>query len=624
MTLSLLAMQVFSGLALGAVLIMLALGLSIVFGLLGVVNFAHGALFMTGAYAGLFVYNLTDSFWAALALAPLGVAALGLAIERFLIRPLAARSPDDSVLLTFGLAYILVEGVRILFGSDGLPFPTPRALRGVVNIGIGYFPLYRLFVIAVVAALSLLLWLILARTKAGLIVRAGARDPLMMRVLGVDMSWVWFIVFGVGTGIAALAGVLAAPMRAVNPEMGATVLSEAFVVTVIGGLGSLLGAVVAGVLVGVVVALTSLFAPALSTISMFALMALVLLVRPQGLFGRAVAASPAPNAAALTEGGAEAATGFLLQLSRFRIPLTLAALAILPWALPSQALAVNVLIWGLFAVGYNLLFGYTGLLSFGHAALFGAGAYATGIAIGEFGANWLVGLALGIVAAGALAAIMGALAIRTRGIYFAMVTLALAQLVYHVALQTPSWTGGENGLRGFTVARIGLGPLTLDFLNPLVKYYVVLVFVGFALYALSRILASPFGAAMEAVRENETRALACGYDVARIKRIAFLLSGLFSGLAGGLSALHLSIVPLDTLNYTTSGQIVMMTLLGGASTFFGPFVGAFAFEVLEDVLSQWTSHWQLWLGLLFVIFVLYLPRGLWGELLARIGGADAR
>ncbi len=614
MTLSLLVMQLFSGLALGAVLVMLALGLSIVFGLLGVVNFAHGALFMCGAYAGVWIYGLTDSFWAALVGAPLGVAAAGLAIERFLIRPLAGRPPDDSVLLTFGLAYILVESVRLMFGSDGMPFPTPRALRGVVNLGFGYFPLYRLFVIAVVAALALLIWAVLARTRAGLIVRAGSRDPLMLRVLGVDMAKVSLLVFGVGAGLAALAGVLAAPMRAVNPEMGATVLSEAFVVTVIGGMGSLLGAIVAGLAVGVVISMTALFAPALSTLSMFAFMALVLLVRPQGLFGRAVPVSTTANAANL----AEIDGGALARFTRWRAPLAIVALAALPWALPSQALAVNVLIWGLFAVGYNLLFGYTGLLSFGHAALFGAGAYATGIAIGEFGAPWFVGLACGVVAAGVLAALMGTLAIRTRGIYFAMVTLALAQLVYHVALQTPSWTGGENGLRGFTVSRIGLGPFSIDFLDPISKYYVVLAFVAVALWLLSRILASPFGAAMEAVRENETRALACGYDVARVKRIAFLLSGLFCGLAGGLSALHLSFVPLDSLDYTTSGRIVMMTLLGGASTFFGPFVGAFAFEVLEDVLSHWTSHWQLWLGLLFVLFVLYLPRGLWGEALARL------
>jgi branched-chain amino acid transport system permease protein len=287
MNAGLIAMQLFSGVALGAVLIMAALGLSIIFGMLGVVNFAHGALFMVGAYAGLWVAMRTGSFWWALLVAPVAVGVFGMAIERFLIRPLYRRGPDDPLLLTFGLGYVLVEAVRIVFGSDGMPFPTPRALAGVVDLGIGFFPIYRIFVIGVVALVLLLLWLGLEKTRFGLIVRAGARDPLIMRVLGVDIGRVWLLVFGLGVGLTALGGVLAAPMRNVNPEMGSLVLAEAFVVTVIGGMGSLLGAVVAGLLVGVAVSMTALFAPEMATIVMFALMAIVLLVRPQGLFGRA-------------------------------------------------------------------------------------------------------------------------------------------------------------------------------------------------------------------------------------------------------------------------------------------------------------------------------------------------
>jgi len=286
MDLQLISLQLFSGVALGAILIMLALGLSIIFGILGVVNFAHGSFFMVGAYAGVFFLGYTGNFWWALLLAPLAVGVLGLGVERLLIRPLYGRPVDDPILLTFGLSYILVEAVRILFGTDGVPFDTPAALRGVSNIGIGYFPTYRLFVIAVVAVVLLALWLVLEKTKLGLIVRAGARDPQIMRVLGVDIERLWLIVFGVGIALAALGGVLAAPMRTVNPEMGNFVLSEAFVVTVIGGMGSLLGSVVAGLLVGIVVNMTSLVAPEMATIAMFALMALVLLVRPQGLFGK--------------------------------------------------------------------------------------------------------------------------------------------------------------------------------------------------------------------------------------------------------------------------------------------------------------------------------------------------
>lgn len=287
MDLQLIAIQLLSGVVLGAVLVMTALGFTIIFGMLGVVNFAHGALFMVGAYAGVAVAMQTGSFWWALLLAPILVGVIGLTIERFLIRPLYGRPADDQILLTFGLGYVLVEAVRIVFGTDGIPFSTPSALVGVVNLGVGYFPIYRLFVIGVVALVLLLLWVGLEKTRFGLIVRAGARDPQIMRVLGVDMRRLWFLVFGLGIGLTALGGVLAAPMRNVSPEMGSIVLAEAFVVTVIGGLGSIAGAVAAGVLVGLVVSMTSLFAPEMATISMFALMALVLLIRPQGLFGRA-------------------------------------------------------------------------------------------------------------------------------------------------------------------------------------------------------------------------------------------------------------------------------------------------------------------------------------------------
>lgn len=282
----LILMQLFSGVALGAILVITALGLSTIFGMLGVVNFAHGALFMVGAYAGLWVASLTGSFWWGLLVAPIMIGLFGMAIEYVLIRPLYGRSIDDPLLLTFGLSYVLVEGVRIVFGSDGIPFPTPSSLTGVVDLGVGVFPIYRIFVVGVVFLVVVLLWLGLEKTKFGLIVRAGARDPTMMKVLGVDISKVWLLVFGLGVGLASLGGVLSGPMRSVNPEMGALVLAEAFVVTVIGGLGSLVGSIIAGLLVGVVISMTALFAPEMATIVMFALMAIVLLIRPQGLFGK--------------------------------------------------------------------------------------------------------------------------------------------------------------------------------------------------------------------------------------------------------------------------------------------------------------------------------------------------
>jgi branched-chain amino acid transport system permease protein len=288
-TLNLLLMQIVTGVALGAVYVLVALGLSLIFGMLTVVNFAHGAFFMVGAYMGVWLFAQTGNFWVCLVLVPLGVGAIGMLTERFLVRPLYGRGIDYPLLLTFGLSIMFVEIVRMTFGLDGIPFSTPQGLTGAVNIGIGHFPLYRLFLIGATAVIVAMLYLFIEKTSYGLIIRAGARDPEIVRVLGIDASKIWLIVFGIGTGIAGLSGILSAPMQAVTPEMGVSLLADAFVVTVVGGMGSLTGAVVAGVLVGVVVSLTSLVSPEAGRVSIFILMAIVLLVRPQGLFGRASA-----------------------------------------------------------------------------------------------------------------------------------------------------------------------------------------------------------------------------------------------------------------------------------------------------------------------------------------------
>ena len=283
----LIALQLFTGVALGAIYVLFAIGLSLIFGMLTVVNFAHGAFYMVGAYVGLFLVSMGGNFWLCLVAVPLVVGSCGMLVERFLVRPLYGRGIDYPLLLTFGLSYIMVELVRIAFGTSGYPFDTPDLLQGAVDIGVGYFPLYRLFVIGATAVVLLALWLFLERTSFGLIIRAGARDPQIVRVLGVDVGRVWLIVFGIGTAIAGFAGLLAAPLQGVIPEMGSTILAEAFVVTVVGGMGSIGGAVLAGLLVGVVVSMTSLFAPEMAKVSIFALMAIVLLIRPQGFFGRA-------------------------------------------------------------------------------------------------------------------------------------------------------------------------------------------------------------------------------------------------------------------------------------------------------------------------------------------------
>jgi branched-chain amino acid transport system permease protein len=286
-SLTALAAQAFTGLVLGGILVLMAVGLSLIFGLMTVVNFSHGALYMLGAYVAFSVFGLTNSFWLSLILAPLIVGTLGLVIQHVLIRPLYGRSPDDPLLLTFGLSLVIVETVKVIWGKVGLTVDPPRTLAGAVDLGFMYFPLYRLFVVAVTAAVLVGLWLLLEKTNMGLVIRAGTRDPLMVRALGVDLGRIWLIVFGLGIGLAGLSGVLAAPMRGVYAEMGVEIIIECFVVVVVGGMGSLPGAIVAGLLIGEIVSLTTFFAPKLAEIVVFLVMAVVLLVRPSGLFGEA-------------------------------------------------------------------------------------------------------------------------------------------------------------------------------------------------------------------------------------------------------------------------------------------------------------------------------------------------
>src|SRR3954470_12560503 len=276
-----------------------------------------------------------------------------------------------------------------------------------------------------------------------------------------------------------------------------------------------------------------------------------------------------------------ASAGWFDFAKRHRAILASIFVLVFPLVMPFTALAVSILIYGLYALGFNLLYGYLGLLSFGHAALFGTGAYLCGIAIVHFGLPWFAAILLGLVGSLVLAAIIGVLTNRTRGIYFAMITMALAQCVYYLFYQAVDWTGGENGLRGINVRVVDIFGLRLDFINPLTRYYLIAAFVIAAFFVLSRILASPFGAVIEAVRENETRARASGYDATATRLITFVLSGGFCGLAGALQALHLSIVPIEIMHYDTSGIVVMIALLGGMGTFFGPMIGAAAFLMVR-------------------------------------------
>ena len=299
-------------------------------------------------------------------------------------------------------------------------------------------------------------------------------------------------------------------------------------------------------------------------------------------------------------------------ISRHSLVCILLFFIIFPFIVPYKALATQIIIWGLFALGFNVCLGYTGMLSFGHAAYFGAGAYTTGIVLIRLWQNIWFGLFAGLVMGALLALILGYLCIKRRGIYFAMLTLAFAQLVYFVAFQWVDLTGGDNGLRNIPAVPLSFFGLSIDIHSPVRFYFFVLFFVFLSLLALNRILQSPFGHVLQAVRENEQRARSCGYEATNVRWLAFIISGAISGLAGGLYALYLHFVGIESLYYSTSGQVIMMTLLGGMGSFIGPFIGAGVFLYLEDVLSAITPNWMIFLGVIFVLCVLFFPSGIWG------------
>jgi branched-chain amino acid transport system permease protein len=284
-TVELIRSQLMIGLSLGIIYVLMASGLSIIFGLLRVVNFAHGTFYMLGAYSFFYMLTLTGHFWIALILSPIVIAVIGMLTEIFTIRPLYGTNEINPLLLTLGLTYVFVDVIRIAFGLAGEPTAIPAGFTGVINFGFMTFPKYRFFIIIVGAIVIGLVWLFINKTNIGMIIRASTKDSEMVQMLGLNVRRVWTMVFGIGIGLAALAGALSAPISGINPEMGTITVIEAFVVVVVGGMGSLAGSVVAGLLVGEIVALTTLYYGQAGHASIFALMVIILLTTKYGLFG---------------------------------------------------------------------------------------------------------------------------------------------------------------------------------------------------------------------------------------------------------------------------------------------------------------------------------------------------
>ncbi len=277
--------QLFNGLALGALLALIASGLTIIYGTLGVLNLAHGAMFMLGGYAGFAAYQASGSFVVAVVAGTLALLVVGLLMERVIVRHFYARPHDDQLLVTFGLAIVFVETVRWLFSSESKTVSPPAALAGITPLGFMMYPTYRLAVVGIVAVALLVLFLVLYRTRLGMIVRAGIEDAMMVDCLGINVDRVFMVVFGIGAMAAGFAGIVNAPIVSLTPEVGEAILVQTFVVVVIGGVGSFPGAVLGGLIAGEIISLTSMVNPGYAYVMLFAAMTLVLMIRPRGLLG---------------------------------------------------------------------------------------------------------------------------------------------------------------------------------------------------------------------------------------------------------------------------------------------------------------------------------------------------
>jgi branched-chain amino acid transport system permease protein len=279
--------QVFNGLVLGALLALISSGLTIIYGTLGVLNLAHGAMFMLGGYAGYMAFTYSGSFIVAVVVGALFVLLVGVAMERIIIRYFYARPPEDQLLVTFGLGMVFVETIRFFFGSLSKTVPPPEAFAGITSLGFMFYPTYRLVVVGIIAVALGGLYLILYRTRLGLTVRAGIEDSMMVDALGINVHRVFMIVFGIGAMAAGFAGIVNAPVASLTPDIGEAILVQTFVVVVIGGVGSFPGAVLGGLIAGEIISITAMVDPAYSYVMLFVAMTLVLMLRPHGLLGTA-------------------------------------------------------------------------------------------------------------------------------------------------------------------------------------------------------------------------------------------------------------------------------------------------------------------------------------------------
>jgi len=598
------AIQALNGLASASSLFLVASGLSIIFGVTRVVNFAHGSFYMLGAYIG---FSLTQrlavlgatGFWLSLLIAAIAVGLIGILIEALILRRLSRAPELYPLLATFGVVLIVQDAALAIWGPEDLLGPRAPGLTGFVNILGSRFPIYELALIVAGPALLLLLLLIFRRTRFGLLVRAATQDREMVGALGIDERRLFSSVFFLGACLAGLGGALQLPREAVNLNMDLSVVVEAFVVVVVGGLGSLVGAYVAAVLIGVIEAFGILFLPKITLVLVFLVMGVVLAVRPYGLFGR-VAPAEAPHEAAVER------MRPLTSASRLVVALLVAAIAAMPLFAGDypMGLVTELLILAVFAASLHHLMGLGGMASFGHAAWFGIGAYAAALTLKSLHLPMpiaLIGAPLSSAICGLLA---GWLCVRLSGVYLAMLSLAVAQIAWAASFQWVELTGGDNGL---------LGVWPMPALASKGAYLLMtLAISALALAALRVIAFSPFGYALRAARDNAKRAEASGIDVRRAQWTSFVLAAGFAGLAGGLYAFAKGSVFPTYLAIGKSVDALIMVLLGGIGSLSGPVIGAFTFGGLEAELMARLPYWRALLGLVILLIVLVAPTGIAG------------
>jgi branched-chain amino acid transport system permease protein len=597
--------QFLTGLASAASLFLVASGLSIIFGVTRIVNFAHGAFYMLGAYVA---FTLTErfsgaiGFWGGIVAAGLIVAAVGVLVEMVLLRRIYHAPELFQLLATFGLTLMVEDLVVLIWGPSDLLGRRAPGFKGAVDFFGQNIPSYDLFLIALGPLVLGLLWLLFQRTRWGVLVRAATQDRDMVAALGVNQKWLFTSVFAVGVFLAALGGALQIPRDAVHHAMDLRIIVDVFVVVVIGGLGSIIGAFVAAVLVSELNAFGILVFPKISIILVFLVMAAVLIVRPWGLFGKQEAA------ARRTPGLTVNPWRPLSSNERLAAVAALALAAALPLIGGNYALTVGseIAIFVIFAASLHFLMSVGGLASFGHAAYFGLGAYGVAFLAKLAGLPMILSLLLGPLLGLAGAAVFGFFAVQLSGVYFAMLTLAFAQIVWSIAFQWVAVTGGDNGI-------LGVWPESW-LASPAHFYWLSIAVAALAVAVLRIIVFSPFGFALRATRDSPLRGEAIGIDGKRVQWTAFVIAGTVAGVAGALFAYLKGSVFPDSLGISLSVDALVMVLLGGVETVSGAILGAIVYKALSIWLVSQTDLSKLVLGGIIVLIVVAFPKGIVGML----------